>query len=140
MVEAGHRFAEPLRVDSVAALGGGSSMNCARALNFVLTNGGAISDYRGYGKPDAPLLPAIAVPTTAGPGSEALSYSVVLDTPTHAEIVCGDASAAPRLALLDPELTMTAPRHVTALAGFDAIAHAEVPGCGIRDAGFGIRD
>lgn len=124
MVEAGCRFAEPLNVDSIVALGGGSSIDCAKGINFVLTNGGHIEDYRGYGKADTPLLPLLAVPTTAGTGGEAQSFAVVADAGTHVRMTCGDPSAAPRLALLDPELTVTAPRHVTAMAGFDAIAHA----------------
>jgi len=124
MVEAGCRFAEPLNVDSIVALGGGSAMNCARAINFVLTNGGSIGDYRGYGKPDTPLLPMIAVPTTAGTGIEALSFTVIVDAATKSQTTCGDASASARIALLDPQLTLTAPRHVAAMAGFDAIAHA----------------
>ena len=66
----------------------------------------------------------IGVPTTAGTGSEAQSYAVISDAATHMKMACGDPSAAVRIALLDPELSMTAPRHVTAMAGFDAIAHA----------------
>jgi alcohol dehydrogenase len=83
-----------------------------------------MADYRGYGKAGQPLLPSIAVPTTAGTGSEAQSYAVISDAATHTKMACGDPSAAARIALLDPELTLTAPRHVTAMAGFDAIAHA----------------
>jgi alcohol dehydrogenase len=124
MVEAGARFAAPLGVDSVVGLGGGSSLDCAKGINFLLTNGGSIGDYRGYGKAATPLLPMIAVPTTAGTGSEAQSYAVISDAATHAKMACGDPSAAVRIALLDPELTFTAPRHVTAMAGLDAIAHA----------------
>ena len=124
MIDAGVRFAEPLRVDSIVGLGGGSSLDCAKGINFVLTNGGRIADYRGYGKASTPLLPMIGIPTTAGTGSEAQSYAVISDAATHAKMACGDPSAAVRIALLDPELTMTAPRHVTAMAGFDAIAHA----------------
>jgi alcohol dehydrogenase len=124
MVEAGRRFAEPLRVDSIVGLGGGSSLDCAKGINFLLTNGGSIGEYRGYGKAATPLLPMIAVPTTAGTGSEAQSYAVIADAATHTKMACGDPSAAPRIALLDPELTFTAPHHVTAMAGFDAIAHA----------------
>src|SRR6185436_5126503 len=118
------RFAERLRVDSIVGLGGGSSLDCAKGINFLLTNGGSIGDYRGYGKAATPLLPMIGVPTTAGTGSEAQSYAVVADAATHMKMACGDPSAAARIALLDPELTFTAPRHVTAMAGFDAIAHA----------------
>jgi alcohol dehydrogenase len=124
MVDAGCRFAEPLRVDSIVGLGGGSSLDCAKGINFLLTNGGDIRDYRGYGKAATPLLPMIGVPTTAGTGSEAQSYAVIADATTHMKMACGDPSAAVRIALLDPELTLTAPHHVTAMAGFDAIAHA----------------
>ena len=124
MVEAGARFAAPLGVDSIVGLGGGSSLDCGKGINFLLTNGGTIADYRGYGKAATPLLPMIAVPTTAGTGSEAQSYAVISDAATHVKMACGDPSAAVRIALLDPELTFTAPRHVTAMAGLDAIAHA----------------
>jgi len=124
MIDAGFRFAEPLDVDSIVGLGGGSSLDCAKGINFVLTNGGSIGDYRGYGKTDTPLLPMIGIPTTAGTGSEAQSYAVISDATTQMKMACGDPSAAVRVAILDPELTFTAPRHVTAMAGFDAIAHA----------------
>src|SRR6476661_3328867 len=66
----------------------------------------------------------IGIPTTAGTGSEAQSYAVISDAATHMKMACGDPSAAVRVALLDPVLTLTAPRQVTAMAGFDAIAHA----------------
>ena len=124
MIDAGFRFAEPLDVDSIVGLGGGSSLDCAKGINFVLANGGSIGDYRGYGKAVTPLLPMIGIPTTAGTGSEAQSYAVISDATTHMKMACGDPSAAMRVAILDPELTFTAPRHVTAMAGFDAIAHA----------------
>src|SRR3954451_17680940 len=124
MVEAGRRFTEALRIDAIVAIGGGSSLDFAKGVNFVLTNGGAIGDYRGYGKALTSLLPMIGVPTTAGIGSEAQSYAVISDASTHMKMACGDPSAAMRIAILDPELTLTAPHHVTAMAGFDAIAHA----------------
>jgi len=124
MVEAGCRFAKPLNIDSVIGLGGGSSLDCAKGINFLLTNGGSIGDYRGYGKAGTPLLPMIGVPTTAGTGSEAQSYAVISDAATHVKMPCGDPSAAVRVAILDPQLTVTAPHHVTAMAGYDALAHA----------------
>ena len=124
MVDNGARFAAPLGVDSIIGLGGGSSLDCAKGINFILTNGGAMADYRGYGKARTPLLPMIGVPTTAGTGSEAQSYAVIADAATRMKMACGDPSAAMRVAILDPVLTATAPRHVTAMAGFDAIAHA----------------
>ncbi len=124
MVDDGVAFARPLDIDSIIAIGGGSSLDCAKGINFVLRNGGTIADYRGYGKAATPLLPMIGIPTTAGTGSEAQSYAVVADAATHMKMACGDPSAAFRIAILDPDLTITAPRHVSAMAGFDAIAHA----------------
>ena len=123
MVAAGAAFAEPRDVDSVIGVGGGSSLDCAKGINFVLRNGGSIADYRGYGKAATPLLPMIGIPTTGGTGSEAQSYAVISDAATHMKMACGDPSAAVRVAILDPVLTVTAPRHVTAMAGYDAIAH-----------------
>jgi alcohol dehydrogenase class IV len=123
-VERGRAFAARLGVDSIVALGGGSSLDCAKGINFVLTNGGRMQDYVGYGRARRPLLPMLGIPTTAGTGSEAQSYALISDEHTHAKMACGDASAAFRVALLDPELTLTAPRGVTAAAGFDALAHA----------------
>lgn len=124
MVDAGARFAEPHGIDSVIGLGGGSSLDAAKGINFILTNGGTMAKYRGYGKASRPLLPMIGVPTTAGTGSEAQSYAVIADAQTHMKMACGDPSAAFRVAILDPELTTSAPRHVTAMAGYDALAHA----------------
>ena len=124
MVAAGAAFAEPLNVDSIVGLGGGSSLDAAKGINFLLTNGGTIADYRGYGKAATPLLPAIGIPTTAGTGSEAQSYAVISDAATHMKMACGDPSAAFRIAILDPDLMATAPRQVIAMAGYDAIAHA----------------
>jgi alcohol dehydrogenase len=124
MVEAGRAFAAPLGIDSLIGLGGGSSLDCAKGINFLLTNGGTMGDYRGYGRARSPLLPMIGVPTTAGTGSEAQSYAVISDASTHMKMACGDPSAAVRIAILDPELTMSAPARVTAMAGYDALAHA----------------
>ena len=124
MVEAGAAFARPLNVDSIVGIGGGSSLDCAKGINFVLRNGGTIANYRGYGKAGTPLLPMIGIPTTAGTGSEAQSYAVIADAATHMKMACGDPSAAVRVAILDPDLTKTAPQHVMAMAGYDAIAHA----------------
>lgn len=124
MVEAGAAFARPLDIDSLVGLGGGSSLDCAKGINFVLRNGGTIRDYRGYGKAGTPLLPMIGIPTTAGTGSEAQSYAVIADAETRMKMACGAPSAAMRIAILDPDLTRSAPRHVTAMAGYDALAHA----------------
>ena len=124
MVEAGCALAHPLGIDGIVGLGGGSSMDCAKGINFLLTNGGAMSDYQGYGKATRPMLPMIGVPTTAGTGSEAQSYAGIADANTHLKMACGDPKAAFRVALLDPSLTLSQPARVTATSGFDAIAHA----------------
>jgi alcohol dehydrogenase len=124
MVEAGTAFVATQQVDSIIGLGGGSSMDCAKGINFLLTNGGRMADYRGYGKATKRMLPMIAIPTTAGTGSEAQSYALISDAETHVKMACGDSKAAFRVALLDPALTLSQPRSITATSGFDAIAHA----------------
>src|SRR4029078_1989103 len=105
MIEAGTAFVSSLKIDSVIGLGGGSSMDCAKGIKFLLTNGGLKSDYRGYGKATKPMLPMIAIPTTAGTGSEAQSYALISDADTHLKMACGDSKAAFCVALLDPALT-----------------------------------
>ena len=117
-------FAKPSNVDLIIGLGGGSSMDCAKGANFLLTNGGRMHDYRGVGKATLPMLPMIAVPTTSGTGSEAQSFAVIADAGTHMKMACGDPKAACRVAILDPELTVTMPRSVTAATGIDAMTHA----------------
>lgn len=123
-VERGRDVAAPERVELIVAVGGGSSLDCAKGVNFLLGGGGKVSDYRGYGKARGPMLPMVAVPTTSGTGSEAQSYAVLSDADTHLKMACGDPGAAFRVAILDPELTVTAPRGVTAAAGIDAVSHA----------------
>jgi alcohol dehydrogenase len=124
MVEVGRSVATPLKIDSIIGLGGGSSMDCAKGINFLLTNGGRMQDYWGYGKATRPMLPMIAVPTTAGTGSEAQSYALVSDARSHIKMACGDAKANFRVAVLDPALTVSQPHAITATSGFDALAHA----------------
>src|SRR4030095_4667720 len=108
-------------IDSIIGLGGGSSMDCAKGINFLLTNGGHIADYRGYGKATRQMLPMIAVPTTAGTGSEAQSYALISDASSHVKMACGDPKATFRVAVLDPALTVSQPRAITATSGFDDI-------------------
>lgn len=123
MIAQGRRFAASLDVDGLIAIGGGSSMDFAKGLNFILTNHGSIADYRGYGNVPHPMLPMIGVPTTAGTGSEAQSYAVISDARTKMKMACGAPGAAFRVALLDPRLTRSQPRAVAATAGYDALSH-----------------
>ncbi len=124
MVEAGRAAAASAGVNGIVALGGGSSLDCAKGINFVLTNGGSMRDYRGHGTASKPMLPSIGIPTTAGTGSEAQSYAIISDAETHAKMACGDEKAAFRIVILDPALTVSQPTAVTAVAGYDALSHA----------------
>ena len=123
-IAAGVEVARQFQPDLLVGLGGGSSMDCAKGINFLYTNGGQMKDYWGVGKAQQPMLPMIAVPTTAGTGSEAQSFALISDAQTHVKMACGDKKAACRVAILDPRLTLTQPPRVTALTGIDALAHA----------------
>jgi alcohol dehydrogenase len=124
MVARGAAAAREAGIDSLVGLGGGSSLDCAKGIDFILTNGGTMADYRGYGKASRPLRPMIGIPTTAGTGSEAQSYALISEPRGHEKMACGDPTAAFRVAILDPELTVSLPRSVTAAAGYDALSHA----------------
>ena len=112
------------KIDLLIGLGGGSSMDTAKGCNFILTNGGRMQDYWGVGKARKPMLPLIAIPTTAGTGSECQSAALIADEQTHQKMACLDPKAAARVAILDPALTVSQPARVTACTGIDAIAHA----------------
>jgi len=122
--ERGAVMALDFEPEVLIGLGGGSSLDCAKGINFVYSNGGRMQDYWGVDKATLPMLPMIAVPTTAGTGSEAQSFALISDAETHVKMACGDKKAACRIALLDPQLTVTQPQRVTALTGLDALAHA----------------
>jgi alcohol dehydrogenase len=123
-VSAGLEVARQSKVDCLVAVGGGSSMDCAKGINFLLTNGGEMSDYKGFGKARLPMLPSVGVPTTAGTGSEAQSYALIADEKSHMKMACGDRKAAFRVTILDPEVTVSQPPKVTAVTGMDALSHA----------------
>ena len=111
-------------IEAIIGLGGGSSMDTAKGCNFLLTNGGQMKDYWGVGKATKPMLPLIAIPTTAGTGSECQSAALIADEATHQKMACLDPKAAARVAILDPALTVSMPPRVAACTGIDAIAHA----------------
>jgi alcohol dehydrogenase len=111
-------------IDTIVGLGGGSAMDTAKGCNFLLTNGGRVQDYWGVGKATKPMLPLIAIPTTAGTGSECQSAALIVDEETHQKMACLDPKAAARIAILDPTLTLSQPPRVTACTGIDALAHA----------------
>jgi alcohol dehydrogenase len=123
-VESGLAVARDFRPDVLIGLGGGSSMDSAKGINFLYSCGGRMQDYWGVGKATRSMLPSIAVPTTAGTGSETQSFALISDADTHVKMACGDKQASFRVAILDPVLTITQPARVTALTGIDALAHA----------------
>lgn len=123
-VAAALEVARTQQVDLLVAVGGGSSMDVAKGVNFLYTNGGRMADYKGFGKATKPMLPSIGVPTTAGTGSEAQSFALVADERTHMKMACGDRKAAFRVSILDPELTVSQPPGVAAVTGIDAMTHA----------------
>ncbi len=133
-VAAGTEAARDFDANFLVGLGGGSAMDCAKGVNFILTNGGEMADYWGVKKAARPMLPMIAVPTTAGTGSEAQSFALITDPDTHQKMACGDKKAACRIAILDPDLIRTVPRPVAAATGIDAVAHAiETAACNQRN-------
>ncbi len=126
-VDDGHDCGEPARAmdaDLLVAVGGGSSLDTAKGCNFILTNGGRMQDYWGVDKARKPMLPFIAVPTTAGTGSECQRFALISDPETHQKMACGDGKALARVAILDPVLTLTQPPFVAACTGMDAMSHA----------------
>jgi len=123
-VEAGVAAARSEGADLLVALGGGSAMDCAKGINFVLTNGGSMERFRGFGHARRPMLPSIGIPTTAGTGSDAQSYALIEQEATHVKMACGDRKARFGTVILDPDLTATCPRRVAATSGLDAISHA----------------
>ena len=108
-VQAGLEFAKRFEPELLIGLGGGSSMDCAKGVNFLYTGGGKMQDYWGVGKALKEMLPMIAVPTTAGTGSEMQSFALISDAKTHVKMACGDKKASCRIAILDPNLTLTQP-------------------------------
>jgi alcohol dehydrogenase len=123
-VDGGVQLARDAGVDFIIGLGGGSALDCAKGINFLLTNGGRMQDYWGVGKAAKPMLPTLGIPTTAGTGSEAQSFALITDPVTRQKMACGDPKAAFRAAVLDPDLTRTCPRAVAAATGIDALSHA----------------
>ncbi|MDR7418489.1 MAG: iron-containing alcohol dehydrogenase [Armatimonadota bacterium] len=123
-VEDGAAVARRLRPDVIVAVGGGSVIDGAKGIALLSANGGRAADYRGTNKVPRATVPVLAVPTTAGTGSEVQSAALISDAATHEKMVIWDRKLAPCAAVLDPELTVSLPRQVTAVTGIDAIAHA----------------
>lgn len=113
-----------LDTDLIIGLGGGSSIDLAKVTALLMAHGGNPRDYFGEHQVPGPIAPLIAIPTTAGTGSEVTSVAVVTDTENQLKVGISDNHLRPAVALLDPELTVNLPAYVTACTGIDALAHA----------------
>ncbi|MFP3546680.1 iron-containing alcohol dehydrogenase [Rhizobium sp. SIMBA_035] len=110
--------------DLVIGIGGGSCLDMAKCAALLLTHGGALKDYYGEYKVPGPTIPVIAVPTTAGTGSEVTPVAVISDTGRTLKVGISSPHLIAAVAICDPELTMTCPAGLTAVAGADALTHA----------------
>lgn len=116
------RYAET-GCDFLIALGGGSPIDAMKAIGAISVNNGLLADYMGK---DIPLCPPplVAIPTTAGTGSEATQFTIISDTKNNVKMLLKGQSLLPSLAIIDPEMTISVPPKVTAATGIDALAHA----------------
>jgi alcohol dehydrogenase len=112
------------KATSIVALGGGSSMDVAKAVGVLVNYGGSITDYEGNHKVPGPIVPMIAIPTTAGTGSEVTASAVITDEARNYKLSVFSYEILPKYAVLDPELIMTAPASIAASCGVDALIHA----------------
>src|SRR5205814_1775332 len=119
-ISAGRDF----RPDAVIGLGGGSNMDLAKITATILTHGGTPSMYFGDGKIPGPIMPLICLPTTAGTGSEVSAACVLTDTENQMKVGILSNHLRPRVAVVDPLLTVSCPPKVTADSGIDALTHA----------------
>lgn len=124
IVEEAAQRAKKEDVDVLVAIGGGSSMDCAKAINILLTNPSPINQYDGINLVKNPTKPLIAIPTTAGTGSEVTAFSIVTDTEKIKKMVIGGQFVGATFALADPLLTVGMPPAITAATGMDALTHA----------------
>jgi len=123
-VQRAYETAKAKGADILVAIGGGSSMDVAKGVSVLLTNGGMIGDYEGLDQIKAETAPVIAIPTTVGTGSEVTFWSVITDTNRHFKMSVGSTMIAPKVALVDPDLVSSLPPAVIASTGMDALTHA----------------
>jgi alcohol dehydrogenase len=127
------------RVDLIVAVGGGSPIDTAKGVGVLQTHGGRIADWEGWSIVTKPITPLITIPTTSGTGSEVSFWAVITDTSRHYKMSVASPLIAARVALLDPELTLSLPRRLTASTGMDALSHSveaytAAIGCPLADA------
>ncbi len=124
VVEQGAALAQELGADLLVAVGGGSPIDTAKCMRILMTLGGSLLDYQGYNLLEQRLVPMVAIPTTAGTGSEVTPFAVIRDEDQHLKLTFASPFLVPELAILDPEMTRTMPARLTAATGMDALTHA----------------
>lgn len=123
MIENGLKVYKENGCDFLVALGGGSPIDSMKAIGSLVVNGGNISNYMGK-VIDVEMPPLVAIPTTAGTGSEATQFTIITDTKKDIKMLLKGKVLMPKLAIIDPQFTMTAPPKITAATGLDALCHA----------------
>lgn len=123
-VERGYALAKAEEADMMVAIGGGSSMDTAKTIGVLLTNGGKVMDYEGLDMFENPICDLIAIPTTVGTGSEVTFWSVITDAQRHYKMSLGSPKCAAKIALVDPDLAAMLPASIVAATGMDALSHA----------------
>lgn len=123
-VESAAEVAREQAIDTVIAFGGGSPIDAAKAVVVLAKQGGEVKDYQGKGKIKEDCIPLITIPTTAGTGSEVTFSSVITDTKEKFKFTIKSPAIAAKVAIIDPELTLSVPPLVTAATGIDALTHA----------------
>ena len=124
VIEAGAAILTEGGFDGLVALGGGSPIDTAKGMAILAANGGRIRDYKVPNPIPKPGLPVIAIPTTAGTGSEVTKFTVITDVGTDEKMLIAGLGVTPVAAIVDYELTLTAPLRLTADTGIDALTHA----------------
>ncbi len=123
-VHAAHDLFRRTRASFVVAAGGGSAMDVGKVVAVLAAHGGTVLDYEGIGKVPGPGVPVVAIPTTAGTGSEVTIFAVITNRERKFKMTVGSPHIVPQVALCDPELTLSMPQPLTAATGMDALTHA----------------
>ena len=120
----GLKMYQKIKADFLIAVGGGSPMDTAKAISALAMNPGKMSDFEGPNKIPRPGAPLMVIPTTAGTGSEVSQFTIITDTTRNVKMLIASPYILPRVALVDPFMTLTMPQEITAATGLDALTHA----------------
>jgi alcohol dehydrogenase class IV len=123
-VEEGIKIYQEAKADLLIAVGGGSPIDAAKGISALATNPGKMSDFEGPNRIPKPGAPLIAIPTTAGTGSEVTQFTIITDTIRNVKMLIASLNIMPRVAIVDPVMTYQMPQSITAGTGLDALTHA----------------